>query len=121
MKPSVNLNWLFNTIHNHTTDILSRRGFRFRSPEAVVVFKTHGFKVEDDVVYFTGGQVESALEPVPSEVTILARDPRYNLNLTLDTVAFGLGRGAIYMLEKGEPARDRQEAGDASIHMTPGV
>ena len=86
-------------IHNHTIDILSRRGFRFSWPEAVEIFKKHGFRTSDDIVYFTGDQVEEALASVPSEVTILARDPQHSLKLDLDTVAFGLGRGAIYMLD----------------------
>ncbi len=87
-------------IHNHTIDILSRRGFRFSWPEAVEIFKKHGFRTSDDIVYFTGDQVEQALRSVPSEVTILARDPQHNLKLDLDTVAFGLGRSAIYMLDR---------------------
>ena len=40
-------------IHNHTIDILSRRGFRFSWPEAVEIFKKHGFRTSDDIVYFT--------------------------------------------------------------------
>jgi len=87
-------------IHNHTIDILNRREFRFGSPQALAVFKKHGFKIVEDIVYFTGDQVESALASVPSEVTILARDPQHDLKLTLDRVAFGLGRGAIYVLDK---------------------
>jgi trimethylamine--corrinoid protein Co-methyltransferase len=91
---------LLTAIHNHTIDILSRRGFRFSWTEAVNIFKKHGFHTSDDVVYFSGEQVERALTSVPSEVTILARDPQHNLKLDLDTVAFGLGRGAIYMLDR---------------------
>lgn len=91
---------VLNDIHNLTVDILSCRGFRFSWPDAVEVFKRHGFKVDKDIVFFSGTQVETALESVPSEVTILARDPQYNLKLDLDTTAFGLGRGAIYMVDK---------------------
>ncbi|MEN8246800.1 MAG: trimethylamine methyltransferase family protein [Thermodesulfobacteriota bacterium] len=89
-------------IHNHTIDILNRKGFRFNCPEAIKIFQKHGFKTSEEIVYFTGDQVEKALSLVPSEVTVLARDPRYNLKLELDTVAFGLGRGAVFMLDEGD-------------------
>lgn len=95
---------LFFKIHNHTIDILKQHGFRFSWPRAVDTFRRHGFKTWKDVVYFNGNQVESALESVPSEVMILARDERHNLKLTLDKVSFGLGRGAIYTInEQGAP------------------
>lgn len=88
------------TVHNHTIDILKSRGFRFCWPKAVEIFRRHGFKTERDIVYFTGDRIESALQKVPSEITLLARDEQYHLKLDLDTVSFGLGRGAIYVVAK---------------------
>jgi len=86
-------------IHDATMDILKNTGFRFASDPVLNIFKKHGFRVEGEQVYFKEIDIRNALETIPQQVTIIARNPKHNLVLTPETVSFGIGRGAVTMVE----------------------
>ncbi|MDR0621844.1 MAG: trimethylamine methyltransferase family protein [Deltaproteobacteria bacterium] len=52
-------------IHEMSVKILEEVGATFHSPETVELFKKHGAKVEDKIVYISRGMLESALKTVP--------------------------------------------------------
>ncbi|MCG8563533.1 MAG: trimethylamine methyltransferase family protein [Desulfobacterales bacterium] len=79
------------TLHSACMDILSSVGVRFCDAEALEIFETHGFKVDGETVFFTESQVMTALETVPQEFTIHARNPEKSV--TLGNSHFGLGPG----------------------------
>jgi trimethylamine--corrinoid protein Co-methyltransferase len=86
-------------IHKATLKVLSNTGFRFVSENALGIFKKHGFQIEGQRVYFTEAQIYRALESIPKRFTILARNPNHNITMEPGVVSFGLGRGAVNMVQ----------------------
>jgi len=75
-------------IHDASMDILAETGVIFNSPEALDLFRKHGFKVTNPRVYITEKEVLRALETVPSRFTVHARNPRYNVTIGEDDFVF---------------------------------
>ena len=69
------------TLHNACMKILSKVGVAFHDAEAVEIFKKHGFKVDGEKVFFSEDKVLKALETVPPEFTIQARNPEKSINI----------------------------------------
>ena len=88
-----------NTIHNAAMRILWETGVAFKLPEAVDIFKEHGFKTDGDTVFFEEYQVLKALETVPSQFTIMARNPEKNVRLGGDNFAFGPAWAAPFVID----------------------
>jgi len=86
-------------VHEATLAVLAETGVRFGSPLALQLFKKHAFRVEGERVFFTEKDIQKALETVPKRFTILARNPKHNLHLEPGVVSFGLGRGAVNIIE----------------------
>lgn len=86
-------------IHNACMGILKRVGVSFKSSEAIEIFKKNGFKVDGDTVFFNESQVFKALETVPSEFTIQARDPQKTIKIGNKNFAFGPGWAAPFVID----------------------
>ncbi|MBN1835001.1 MAG: trimethylamine methyltransferase family protein, partial [Spirochaetales bacterium] len=48
-------------IHEASLEVLADTGFRFASDSALQIFRSHGFRVEGQRVYFTERQIRRAL------------------------------------------------------------
>ncbi len=88
-----------NIIHNAAMRILGETGVAFKLPEAIEIFKTHGFKIDGDRVFFEDAQVLKALDTVPSEFTIMARNPDKSVRLGGDHFAFGPAWAAPFVID----------------------
>jgi trimethylamine--corrinoid protein Co-methyltransferase len=86
-------------IHDASLAVLANTGFRFTSETALRIFKSRGFRVEGQRVYFTERQIRRALANVPKSFTILARNPKHNILVKPGASSFGLGRGAVNMIQ----------------------
>lgn len=86
-------------IHKATLEVLSNTGVRFVSENALGIFKKHGFRIEGQRVYFTETEILRALEGIPKRFTILARNPKHSIILEPGVVSFGMGRGAINVVQ----------------------
>jgi len=62
-------------IHNTSMKLLANVGVEFPDDEAIAVLKGRGFKTDGHRVYFSEEQVMGALETVPAQFTIHARNP----------------------------------------------
>ncbi|MEH0022644.1 MAG: trimethylamine methyltransferase family protein [Desulfobacter sp.] len=87
------------TIHTAAMRILNRTGVAFKEPEAVDIFKRHGFKTEGEKVFFDKDQVLKALKTVPGEFTIQARNPEKNVRIGGRHFAFGPGWAAPFVMD----------------------
>jgi trimethylamine---corrinoid protein Co-methyltransferase len=87
------------TLHNAAVSILSKVGVVFRDAEAIKIFKSHGFRVSGESVYFKEEQIFKALETVPSEFTIQARDSEKSIQIGGDHFAFGPGWAAPFVID----------------------
>ena len=86
-------------IHNACIRILNTIGVSFKEPEAVEIFKKHGFKVDGSKVFFEESQVLKALETVPPAFTIQARNPEKSITIGGDHFAFGPCWGAPFVID----------------------
>ena len=86
-------------IHDASLEVLANTGFRFVSEPALAIFRSHGFRVDGQRVYFTERQIRRALASVPKSFTILARNPKHNILIKRGVSSFGLGRGAVNMIQ----------------------
>jgi trimethylamine--corrinoid protein Co-methyltransferase len=86
-------------IHDATLAVLANTGFRFASESALAIFKSHGFRVEGQRVHFTERQIRRALGSIPKRFTILARNPKHDILIERGVSSFGLGRGAVNMIQ----------------------
>jgi len=87
------------TLHNACMKILSKVGVVFHEAEALEIFKKHGFKVDGEKVFFSEDKVLKALETVPPEFTIQARNPAKSVNIGGDHFALGPGWGAPLIID----------------------
>lgn len=94
------------TLHNAAMAILSRTGVAFKEPEAVEIFKRHGFKTEGETVYFEESRVLKALETAPSEFIVQARNPEKNIRIGGDHFAFGPAWGAPFVIDRDGTRRN---------------
>lgn len=87
------------TIHKACMRILGGTGIAFKDVEALEIFKEHGFKVEGQTVFITEEQVLKALETVPTEFTLQARNPENSVRIGGKNFAFGPGWAAPYIID----------------------
>jgi trimethylamine--corrinoid protein Co-methyltransferase len=88
-----------NALLNACMEILCKVGVVFHDAEAREIFQRHGLKVEGKKVFFTEKQVQTALESVPGEFTIRARNPQKSVRIGGANMAFGPAWGAPFLID----------------------
>jgi trimethylamine--corrinoid protein Co-methyltransferase len=83
-------------IHQTSMRLLENVGVEFPYEEVLAVFKEHGIRVDGSRVTFTEEQVMKALETVPTQFTIHARNPERS-------VTVGSGAGPVFAPGYGAP------------------
>ncbi|MBT3178962.1 MAG: hypothetical protein HN339_18785, partial [Desulfobacula sp.] len=68
-------------IHEASLDILANTGVAFYAKEAVQLFRSHGFKTDQNIIFFNETQIQTALDSTPSQFLVRARDSKYDLRL----------------------------------------
>jgi len=80
-------------------EILWEVGIAFHEPEAIEIFKEHGFRVEGRTVFPTEAQVARALDKAPSIFTVTARNPAKNVVIGGERFVFLPGYGPPFILD----------------------
>lgn len=88
-----------NLIHHASIKILNQTGVNFNDPAIARRFETQGFKTKGTIVFFTKQQIETALTTTPSEFTLHARNPDYNITIGNDKFALLPTGGAPNVVE----------------------
>lgn len=86
-------------IHDKSIEILEKTGFWFDSEKARNIFKKHGFKVEDEIVYITNKDIQKALETAPEIFTIKARNPKNDILVGGENFSFSNNAGAPFIVD----------------------
>ncbi len=94
------------TVHEKSLDILATVGVSYHSQEALDVFKTHGYKIDGNVVFFTEDQLTTALKTAPSSFTLSARNPKNDIILGDGNFVLAPGYGPSYMMDNEGNVRD---------------
>ena len=102
-----------NKIHQKTLHILKDVGVAFRDEEALDIFKQHGVKIDNEIVYIDKKTFERAMASVPAEFVMKARNPEKNVHIGGDSIALVPGYGAPYIItadgEKIDPTVEDYE------------
>jgi trimethylamine--corrinoid protein Co-methyltransferase len=92
-------------IHDSSMEILGETGVAFQAPQALEVFENHGFKVDGQTVFFDEIQVTKALEKVPKQFIITARNPEKSVIVGSGDPVCAPGYGAPFIAEPGGDQR----------------
>lgn len=87
--------------------ILSEFGIAFLDDESRAILKTHGARVDGDLVYFDPDLIREYVAKAPAEFTQLARNPENNLPIGGNAINFAPVYGPPYVLDF---ERGRREA-----------
>jgi trimethylamine--corrinoid protein Co-methyltransferase len=86
-------------IHHNSMKLLENVGVEFPYEAAVATFKKHGIKTDGTRVYLTEAQLLKALETVPRQFTIHARNPERDVTVGGGVPAFAPGYGAPFLVD----------------------
>jgi trimethylamine--corrinoid protein Co-methyltransferase len=94
-------------LHDASMRILSEFGIAFYDDEARSILKSHGARVDGDMVYFDPDLIREYVAKAPAEFTQLARNPENNIAIGGNAVNFAPVYGPPYVLDAD---RGRREA-----------
>jgi len=86
-------------IHSASMSILEKMGVVFQDAQVLETFKKHGFKVAGEKVYFNERQVADALETVPEQFEITARNPQKSVIVGVGDPVCAPGYGAPFIID----------------------
>jgi trimethylamine--corrinoid protein Co-methyltransferase len=86
-------------IHRTSMQLLTTVGVDFAHPEALAIFQRHGVRTEGSRVYLREDQVMDAIQGVPAQFTIQARDPARSVTLGDGEPVFAPGYGAPFLVD----------------------
>ncbi|MEJ2446433.1 MAG: trimethylamine methyltransferase family protein [Anaerolineales bacterium] len=92
-------------IHQATMEILHDVGIRFPHQEALDLFKEHGYRVEDQLVFLDEKQLMEVIKDIPSQFTIQARNPEHDVVVGDGNPVFVPGYGAPFLIDPEEGKR----------------
>jgi len=93
-------------IHDASMEVLRDVGAAFHDPEAIHIFKKHGFKVSGKTVFFQENQVMKALDTVPSKFSVRARNPQKDVSIGENDFVLIPGWGAPFMIDSDGEQRE---------------
>jgi trimethylamine--corrinoid protein Co-methyltransferase len=91
-------------IHQTSMQLLEKVGVEFPYEEALTVFQKHGVRVDGSRVYLTEDQLMNALETVPAQFTIHARNPDHSVIVGDGNPVFAPGYGAPFLVDAAPSA-----------------
>ncbi len=86
-------------IHNTSMKLLTNVGVLFPDDAAIAVFKEHSVRTDGHTVYLTEEQLMKALETVPAQFTIHARNPGRDVTVGDGEPVFAPGYGAPFLVD----------------------
>jgi trimethylamine--corrinoid protein Co-methyltransferase len=92
-------------IHDASMRLLAEVGVQIPVDAALQVFKQHGTRTDGQIVYLEEGQVMKALETVPTQFTIHARNPERNVTVGDGNPVFAPAYGAPFLVDAHEGKR----------------
>lgn len=93
-------------IHENTLRILENIGVVMTNEDARRILAEHGAVLDGEVVRFPRRLVEKAIESAPSSYTIHGRDPKKNVDISLDTTAYVGPAGSPFVMDMEKGRRE---------------
>ena len=86
-------------IHDTSMKLLAEVGVQFPYEPALAAFQKHGVKTDGQRVYLSEDQVMNALDSVPGQFTIHARNPEHDVVVGGGRPVFAPGYGAPFLVD----------------------
>ncbi len=93
-------------IHNRSLELLSDCGICFFSEKALEVFRNRGFQVSGQTVFFEEKDIVDALQTVPSQFTVKARNPEKSICIGGGDYMMAPGYGPPFIIETSGEKRN---------------
>lgn len=97
---------ILNEIHSRSLELLRDSGIRFFSEKALDVFRSRGFRVSGQTVFFEEKDIIEALQTVPSQFTVKARNPEKNICIGGGEYMMAPGYGPPFIIETSGEKRN---------------
>ena len=92
-------------IHSASVEILTDMGINFHDPEAIDIFKHHGFKVDGITVHLDEKQIQRALSTAPAQFQLFSRNPEKSVTIGGNHLVLAPGYGASLMITRSRDQR----------------
>ncbi len=102
-----------NSIHKYSIELLNQTGIRFPNEKALGIFRSHGFRVDAEMVFFEEKDIQAALETVPPVFSIKARNPEKDIRIGDDSYMMAPGYGPPFIIE---PSGEKRNALLDDVH-----
>ncbi len=79
--------------------ILNKTGMKFHHPEILDILADNGVKISGNTAFFTETQIMDRVKKAPGRFTLYARNPKFDLHIGGDKVAYAPGYGAPNIIE----------------------
>ena len=86
-------------VHEKACELLAKKGVVFESDAAIDVFKKHGFKVSDHVVYFEKAEIDRCVELAPSKFKLEAPNHEHDVVVGDDRILIHPNGGEVFVRE----------------------
>ena len=86
-------------IHDSSMNLLKNTGISFNNSEALNIFKENRYRVEDTTVFFEESDIMKALDTVPEQFTVHARNPDKSVKIGKNDFVFLPGYGAPFVMD----------------------
>jgi trimethylamine--corrinoid protein Co-methyltransferase len=93
-------------IHSASMAILDDIGINFHYPEAIDIFRQHGFYVDGITVHLKESQIRAALNTAPAQFLVAARNPEKSVTIGGDHLVMAPGYGASIMITHDRKQRE---------------
>lgn len=93
-------------IHNASMRILDEVGVRFHHPDILVLLDKEGIKTSGQTAFFTEDQIMRWVKKAPSQFTLHAINPKYNMQIGGGSVQYAPGYGAPAIVESDGARRN---------------
>ena len=92
-------------IHNAAMKIMNNIGIEIHNEKALQVYKEHGIRTEGSTVFFTEDQVWEWVKKAPSEFTVYARNPEYDVHIGGNNVNVAPSYGCAFIQDRDGTVR----------------
>lgn len=102
-------------VHEKACKILAEAGVVFESDATIEVFKSHGFKVEGNTVYFDRAEVERCVAQAPAQFTLEAPNHKNDVLVGGERILIHPNGGEVFMRDFDGTRRNAVRADFANL------